>query len=321
MKAENILQHVVHSSYVSEILSKLSQNADMNKSFVTLSRDEILRARNEFNEEYSNVEIATYFAAESIFEMLLGRNPKITLKREGVAGYSESDLEYKLIETDFSGRWQDITSRSDEELTFTIDHTIESPQGMNFYPRKACIIVEANKDEVKPCEDCYSIGVRLKAKFKCVDKINDHFFGISHKYDKIKKNKKIQGITDFGGLRIIVKDEKACYEVFDTIAKVGCWFDVVDGSVKDYVKKPKRETNYQALHFLLDVCGYYVEVQIRSKEMNRYAETHPAAHHEESYEFAKREWRNQINKKTNGRLYRNRQQLFEMMKRQGCITI
>lgn len=316
METSKLLQNVIHSDYVGKIVQELACNADAGRPFRRLTDEEVSMARQEFDSEYRNVEIATHIAAQAACDTLLGGQPKITLVRDGLAGYNGSDLEQKVLETDFTGRWDDMNKVSDEELAYSEDETIVHLEGKHFYPKKSRIIFEP--DGGVSDTGCESVALRLKAKYNCVDKITDHIFDLDGKYDKIRNT---NGITDFGGLRIIAKDEASCFDIYNRLAAPGSGVKVVEDSLKNYIQSPKGN-GYQALHFLADVDGYYVEMQVKSREMDDHAEHNPAAHHEAGYGNMKDLKRQYCNAETDGRLYKTKQQLGRFIKRmEGSITV
>jgi GTP diphosphokinase / guanosine-3',5'-bis(diphosphate) 3'-diphosphatase len=107
----------------------------------------------------------------------------------------------------------------------------------------------------------------------------DLFGRIKHYYSlwgKMKqKNKALHDIYDLTALRIIVSDEKECYEVLGIIHSL---YKPIPGRFKDYVAMAKSNL-YQSLHTtVLGINGRPIEVQIRTQDMHRVAEYGVAAH-------------------------------------------
>lgn len=112
----------------------------------------------------------------------------------------------------------------------------------------------------------YKIEASIKGRFK-------HFYSI---YKKIyEKHKEFDDIYDLMGIRIIVEDVVLCYHVLGIIHEN---FNPVPGRFKDYIAVPKSN-NYQSIHTtIVGPEGKFVEIQIRTEEMDKIAEEGIAAH-------------------------------------------
>ncbi|MDP9089553.1 MAG: RelA/SpoT family protein [Pseudomonadota bacterium] len=100
-----------------------------------------------------------------------------------------------------------------------------------------------------------------------------------HLYSIYKKmqNKKISinEMVDVHGFRIIVDSADVCYRVLGLVHSV---YKPMPGRFKDYIAIP-RVNGYQSLHTtLFGPNGIPIEVQIRSEQMHRVAESGIAAH-------------------------------------------
>lgn len=95
-------------------------------------------------------------------------------------------------------------------------------------------------------------------------------------YSKMtRQQKKYQDLYDITAVRIIVDDEKECYEVLGIIHSA---FKPIPGRFKDYIAMPKSNL-YRSLHTsVIGPRGKPLEVQIRTKEMHDVAEYGIAAH-------------------------------------------
>lgn len=107
--------------------------------------------------------------------------------------------------------------------------------------------------------------LRIKGRSK-------HIYSI---YKKIKsRSKKLQELHDLLGLRIIVADVKDCYTLLGLLHEN---FEPVEGRLKDYVTNPKPNF-YRSIHTGVLIDGKLAEIQIRTEEMDEFAEEGLAAH-------------------------------------------
>jgi guanosine-3',5'-bis(diphosphate) 3'-pyrophosphohydrolase len=100
-----------------------------------------------------------------------------------------------------------------------------------------------------------------------------HFHSI---YKKMLAGREFESIYDLFGLRIIAHTRNDCYRALGVVHDL---FTPVAERFKDYIATPKSNM-YQSLHTtVLTDAGEMVEVQIRTREMHRTAETGIAAHY------------------------------------------
>ncbi len=100
-----------------------------------------------------------------------------------------------------------------------------------------------------------------------------HLYSIYKKMQE--KNRMLSDVADVYGFRIIVDDVNACYQ---TLGLVHGLYKPMPGRFKDYIAIP-RQNGYQSLHTtLFGPKGLPLEVQIRTQQMDRVAETGVASH-------------------------------------------
>lgn len=95
-------------------------------------------------------------------------------------------------------------------------------------------------------------------------------------YQKMSNDKKsFDEVLDIFGFRIVVTDVKTCYTTLGILHNL---YKPIPGRFKDYIALP-RANGYQSLHSTLSIeRGLPIEVQVRTQEMDRLANTGIAAH-------------------------------------------
>ncbi len=118
---------------------------------------------------------------------------------------------------------------------------------------------------VKRLDECH-----LKAEVKGREK---HLYGI---YQKMQtKSLAFAQVLDIYGFRILVDDVPSCYLALGVLHGL---YKPFPGKFKDYIAIPKAN-GYQSLHTaLFGPFGTPIEVQIRTHEMNKVAESGVASH-------------------------------------------
>ncbi len=100
-----------------------------------------------------------------------------------------------------------------------------------------------------------------------------HLYSIYKKL--IAQNIPLERVYDKVAFRIIVNTVKECYETLGTIH--GDWAPV-PGRIKDFISVPKAN-NYQSMHTtVVGPRGHFIEIQIRTEQMDRIAQEGIAAH-------------------------------------------
>ncbi|MFL2767804.1 MAG: RelA/SpoT family protein [Dehalococcoidia bacterium] len=90
-----------------------------------------------------------------------------------------------------------------------------------------------------------------------------------------KENKSIDEINDLFAIRVVVQDVKDCYIALGSIHDL---WPPLGGQFDDYIARPK-DNMYRSIHTTVNGDdNYQIEIQIRTSEMDQYAEYGIAAH-------------------------------------------
>jgi GTP pyrophosphokinase len=156
------------------------------------------------------------------------------------------DLAFKFLYPD---EYSDITTRI-ESSTADRENYVEEVIG----------ILRQKLAEVN-LKDCQIIG-RPKHLYSIYKKIIAQNIPLEKVYDKV-------------AFRIVVDSIKECYEA---LGVVHANWPPVPGRIKDFISTPKSN-NYQSMHTtVIGPYGEFMEVQIRTNEMDRVAQEGVAAH-------------------------------------------
>lgn len=110
-----------------------------------------------------------------------------------------------------------------------------------------------------------NIPFKIKSRVKSVYSI----------YNKLNNGKKWDSIYDILALRVIVDKVSECYL---TVGLIHAKYPPIPTRFKDYIAMPKKNM-YQSLHTgVFGSDGHRYEIQIRTKDMDEYAEKGMAAH-------------------------------------------
>ncbi len=106
------------------------------------------------------------------------------------------------------------------------------------------------------------------------------------------QNKKIslEQLTDIIGFRVIVKNVEDCYK---TLGIFHTKFSTIPGKFKDYISTPKIN-NYKSIHTaVIGPKKSRIEIQIRTNEMNEFAQRGIASHwkYKSSERFSELSWK------------------------------
>lgn len=126
---------------------------------------------------------------------------------------------------------------------------------------------------VSKIEDHILASLRAAGIDASVSGREKHLFGLYRKMQR--KQLSFQEVFDMFALRVVVDDIDECYRVLGIVHQL---YTPIFSRFKDYIAKPK-ENGYQSLHTVLKYPdGIPVEVQIRTREMDEFAESGIAAH-------------------------------------------
>jgi RelA/SpoT family (p)ppGpp synthetase len=162
----------------------------------------------------------------------------------------------------------------------TLFHELQELSFAHLYPLRYRVLAKATKAARGNRREM--IGRTLEAiKKKVADSgIDAAVFGrekhVYSTYRKmIEKHLSFSEVHDIFGCRVVVKDVPACYLALGALHGL---YKPIPGKFKDYIAIPKAN-GYQSIHTdLIGPYGVPVEVQIRTEQMHRLAESGVASH-------------------------------------------
>ncbi len=150
----------------------------------------------------------------------------------------------------------------------------------SLYPARHRVLQQAvqkrNKDRLELVRK-FEILALAKLEDKGIEaKVHGREKHLYSLYQKMRnKQSAFEDVFDMFAVRIIVKSEDDCYRALGVMHSV---HNPLPKQVKDYIAIPKSN-GYQSLHTVLfSPAAIPIEVQIRTEEMNTFAETGVAAH-------------------------------------------
>ncbi len=163
---------------------------------------------------------------------------------------------------------------------FKIKNELEDLGFACFYPARSRVLggmvdkAHRNRNHVvSKLEEQILTSLRAKGLDASVTGREKHLFGLYRKMRR--KQLSFQEVFDMFALRVVVNDVEECYQVLGIVHQL---YTPIFSRFKDYIAKPK-ENGYQSLHTVLRYLdGIPVEVQIRTREMDEFAESGIAAH-------------------------------------------
>lgn len=147
-------------------------------------------------------------------------------------------------------------------------------------PRAYQAIVNSLAEDRTQREHSIDSFIGLLRDTLVTEKINAEIFGRpKHIYSiwkkMLRKQLGIEELYDLLAVRIIVNDLASCYAV---LGIVHSHWQYIPKEFDDYIANPKKN-GYQSLHTVVfDAQGNRLEIQIRTQEMNEFAELGIAAH-------------------------------------------
>ncbi|PID78066.1 MAG: GTP pyrophosphokinase [Deltaproteobacteria bacterium] len=233
-----------------------------------------------------NVENAEYRQAESLRKMILAMADDLRVilikladrlhNMETIQFHKTEDKKRRIAQE----TWDIYSPLASRLGIYSIKKELDEIAFRVLYPEEYKEIKELTHSNIEQKE---SYIERVKAIInKLLDKqgikcsVEGRYKSISSIYVKmIKQNLKFDEVYDLIAFRIIVGSIADCYTV---LGQVNTLWRPIAHKIKDYIGMPKANM-YQSLHTtVIGEYGERMEIQIRTKEMDRVAKTGVAAH-------------------------------------------
>ncbi|MDJ0880114.1 MAG: RelA/SpoT family protein [Gammaproteobacteria bacterium] len=163
---------------------------------------------------------------------------------------------------------------------YSMRHELLDLSIKNAYPMRYRALNNACKKVVGHRKEVFNtIKSAIKERLKAVDieaRVKHRRKNIHSIYSKMREKKVgFKELTDVYGVRILTNSVDDCYRVLGVMHNL---YKPIPGKFKDYLAIPKAN-GYQSLHTsLFGPHGVPIEVQIRTKAMERFANSGIAAH-------------------------------------------
>ena len=163
---------------------------------------------------------------------------------------------------------------------YTMRHELLDLSIKNAYPMRYRALNNACEQVVGHRKEIFqTIEMAIKDRLKAVDikaRVKHRRKNIHSIYHKMKEKKlNFKELTDVLGVRIMTSSVDDCYRVLGVMHNL---YKPIPGKFKDYMAIPKAN-GYQSLHTsLFGPHGIPIEIQIRTRDMERFANTGIAAH-------------------------------------------
>ena len=224
------LELAISKPKVNEVISRLNPDMILRHGFVPIPTKLKEEAKSEFRSALREYEQANFLLSDFM------------LKEFMPSGYKNIDA--RLVVYDIPGQKEfvrqpiDITKNIamfrakmyDENLLSFMEEDKELWNLKKYIPRTMLIRYNGNSQN-----EVSQFCLRIKSPDSLAIKVANRIFGL---YDDMPQ--KTKEIRDISGLRFIASDEHHCYEILRYFTEHNHNdFMIVDGSVKDYIKKPK----------------------------------------------------------------------------------
>ncbi len=162
----------------------------------------------------------------------------------------------------------------------TLYHELQELAFSHLYPTRVRVLAKATKAARGNRREMIGKTLEATKKKLAESKVAATVFGrekhVYSTYRKmIEKHLSFSEVHDIFGLRVIVADVPACYLALGALHAL---YKPIPGKFKDYIGIPKAN-GYQSIHTdLIGPHGVPVEVQIRTEQMHRLAESGVASH-------------------------------------------